>query len=193
MIIKPVIHLLSGGLDSTVLLYDLHDQGCPIHCLLFDYGQTHIQELDYARRHCQSLAVLFTVIELHRIKGLFARSILTDGGGSNVVPNRNAVMLNIAASIAAGQNVQTVTIGCNWDDRIHFHDCHPTFFEQLNKCLVSANVDVEICTPYIHFTKRMIVDKAKAYKWPYQDTLSCYAGNNCGKCVACQQRKDAME
>ena len=48
---KPVMHLLSGGLDSTVLLCDLLNQNCNVHCVLFHYGQAHAnRELTVARQ-----------------------------------------------------------------------------------------------------------------------------------------------
>ena len=49
------VHLFSGGLDSTVLLYDLLDQEHHVECLLFHYGQRHAKELQFAGATCQKL------------------------------------------------------------------------------------------------------------------------------------------
>lgn len=182
------IHLMSGGLDSTVLLYDLIEQGLKIHCLLFDYGQRHSVELHYARRHCSLLDVPHTHIELHRIRHLFKHSALTDGEGSHIVPNRNAVFLHIAGGIGASIGANIVTIGCNKDDQADFPDCRWDFIESVNASLKAAQIQVEICAPYIGLTKRQIVRRAKEKGWPYEDTVSCYTGNNCGTCSACKKR-----
>lgn len=48
MIPKAIIHLLSGGLDSVTMLYDLANQGHNIHCLLVNYHQPHSKELWFA-------------------------------------------------------------------------------------------------------------------------------------------------
>lgn len=174
------------------MLYDLKSQSISVHCLLFNYGQVHIQELDCARRHCSTTDTPFTVVELHRIKGLFARSMLTDGAGGKVVPNRNAVFLHVAAAIAASQGVQTVTIGCNWDDQRDFPDCRPAFLNSVNATLRAAELDVEVCAPYADLTKRQVVERARKHGWPFADTVSCYQGNGCGECDACRQRKEAL-
>ena len=46
---KAVI-LFSGGVDSTVLAYDLNARGHELHLLAIDYGQNHLCELDYAQQ-----------------------------------------------------------------------------------------------------------------------------------------------
>ena len=69
MIPKTIIHCLSGGLDSTVMLYDLHNQGHRIHCLLFDYRQRHKQELQWAKYHASICGVKFTTVDLPDLGG----------------------------------------------------------------------------------------------------------------------------
>lgn len=192
MLPSHAILLLSGGLDSTMLLYDLLDQGVKVHCLLFQYGQRHLGELDYARRHCRTLNVKYTEIELHKIQGLFKRSALTDGDGTIVVPNRNAVFLHVAAGIAASQKIELVTIACNRDDQADFPDCTFEFINAMNETLEAAKISVEICAPYILQSKRDIVLRAREKGWPYHDTLSCYEGTECGKCDACKKRIAAI-
>ena len=41
---------LSGGLDSTVLAYDLVSRGLDVGSISFHYGQSHKRELDAASR-----------------------------------------------------------------------------------------------------------------------------------------------
>ena len=47
---NDVVLILSGGLDSTTLLYDLIDQGVTVHHIGFNYGQRHSKELTMAAR-----------------------------------------------------------------------------------------------------------------------------------------------
>jgi len=92
MIPKTIIHLLSGGLDSVTMLYDLKQQGHNIHCLLFDYKQRHAQELLWAKEHATRCGVLYTTMELPQLGGLTEQSW--------IVPNRNAVFLSVAGNVA---------------------------------------------------------------------------------------------
>jgi len=89
---KTIIHLLSGGLDSVTMLYDLVGQGHQVHALMFDYRQRHKQELLWAKQHASRCNVLFTVMDLPELGGLTDKSW--------IVPNRNAVFLCVAVNAA---------------------------------------------------------------------------------------------
>lgn len=197
MLPTTIVHLLSGGLDSTVLAYDLVKQGVLVHAVLFNYGQIHVKELQYARRHCEALRIEKTEVELFRIKGLFLKNALVDGTQPDlVVPYRNGVMLSIAAAIAASNNVQMVSYACNKDDQAEFPDCRWEFVESQNATLKASKTDVEVVAPYIGLTKWQIVQRAKEIGAPWEDTWSCYNPFNeqpCGKCSACNKRKEAIK
>lgn len=190
-----IVHLLSGGMDSTMLLYELHSQGENIHCILVDYAQQHAKELSFAKRHCDKLKVKYTVVELHRIKGLFSHSQLTDGKGGIIVPNRNAILLHIAVGIGLSHDAEIVTIGCNKDDGQMFPDCRREFVDAMNQTLKAAEIAIEIIAPFLSMTKWQIVQHCKEKGYPYKDTWSCYAGGQepCGKCHACKARKAALK
>src|SRR5699024_6605552 len=119
---KPGIHrhprhavvIASGGLDSTVLAYWLHARGTQLTLLSFDYGQRHRVELRYAAAAASALAA--TRHEVDNLSGLgrvLHGSALTDSdvgvqdghsthetARATVVPNRNAVVLEIAVALA---------------------------------------------------------------------------------------------
>lgn len=187
---KTIIHLLSGGLDSTVLLYDLVNQGHKVHCALFQYGQRHAQELTFAKGHCRRLGVLFTTLDVPSLRG----SQLTDGSGSFVVPNRNAILISIAANLAEATRAEAVTYGCNLDDQAGFQDCRPEFVSRINDALRAGGCSVEVCAPYIDKTKKEIVAIGRNLSVPMYDTWSCYLGGEkpCGVCPACVKREGAL-
>jgi len=183
MLPKTIIHLLSGGMDSVVLLYDLHSQGHKIHALLYDYGQKHSQELKWARYHCDVLDVLQTQITLPLLRG----SELTDGRGSFVVPNRNAIFISVAVNLAVETSAETITLGCNKVDEESFPDCRRGFFDTMNTSVKAAGYDIEICAPYLDKPKWWIAGLAREMKIPLNKTWSCYRRSNlpCGVCPAC--------
>lgn len=190
----PVILLLSGGLDSVTLAYELKRQGCLVHALEFDYGQTHLKELRCAEFHADALGFEQTKIELHKIKGLFRKCALTDGESESViVPNRNSVFVHIAASIAVSAGAESVVIGCNKEDQFEFPDCRWDWLEAINATLKAAEIRVEVVAPYIGLTKAQIVGRAKKFGVDISKTWSCYKDGEkpCGKCLACKKMEAA--
>lgn len=190
---KPVVHLLSGGLDSTVLLYDLIQQGCQVFCVIFDYGQQHDNEIECAQRTCLARGVHYRVVSL---RDVFRDSSLVKGGtGSIVVPNRNGTFLSIGAAIAISAKAEAVTIACNADDRELFPDCRPEFIKAMNRASQVSGALAEICAPYVDKTKREIVTIGRRLKVNFNATWSCYKGGRrpCGKCHACVVRNSALE
>ena len=92
---------LSGGLDSTVLAYDLLDQGHYLHTLTFHYGQSHRKEMDAARGIADLMGVGNKMVDFEPVTGRGGSS-LTGGVGSPVIANRNATMLSLTVTYAAG-------------------------------------------------------------------------------------------
>jgi 7-cyano-7-deazaguanine synthase len=192
------IHLLSGGLDSTVLLYDLLDQGHKSHCILYDYGQRHIKELGFAEATCAKLGVTYDKIVLP--PQLFERSALTTGaeslvGQPTIVPNRNMVLISMAASYALSHGCTAVSCAINSDDAEVYPDCRAEFIKHLNfalRCCHTRRMEVHV--PYIVRTKAKVVEIGRRLNVPLGETWSCYAGGDepCGQCGACQVRLKAI-
>lgn len=111
---STVVLLYSGGLDSTVLLYDLLAQGHTVTALCAYYGQHHRKEVECARSITADLGVPFEVTILDR--RLFAGSSLTDDSSSVVVPNRNAVLISLAGALAVRDGADAVAIACHGGD-----------------------------------------------------------------------------
>jgi len=186
------LHLLSGGIDSTVLLYDLLKQGRTVECIGFYYGQKHVRELDFARATCRKLGLRYDVVGLSNV---FSGCFLTNDGEGWVVPNRNAVLLNIAVAIAKSRGARTVTFGANRSDRDTFPDCTRTFVEALNYSISCAGIPVVVEAPYLDKFKHLIVALGRGLGVDMGSTWSCYTGSNepCGECLACQERAKAIK
>lgn len=196
MINNSCVLLLSGGLDSTTLLYQLKSEGAHVHAVLFDYGQNHWRELEFAQKHCEKLDVLWTRIEIDKVfKGWPFASRLVGGKVGDVVHFRNAVMLSIACSMAAANGVEYVIYGPNADDALLFADCRGEFINAFNRTLIYAELDVEVKAPFLHLTKKEIAKIAWALSVPIELTWSCYERGpvECGTCDACLKRKAALE
>lgn len=190
MRVPIVVHLLSGGVDSVTLLYDLHKQGAKIHCLLIDYDQRHRQELFYARRHATDLNVLYTQIQIPQLRG----SELTDGKGGMIVPGRNALFLSHAVNLAVAAGADIVTFAANTDDAEEFPDCRSSFVVAYNAMLREAGIHVGVGVPYASKRKWEIVKLGRELGVDFNLTWSCYrAGSQpCGECHACKKRIEAF-
>lgn len=186
MMPKIIIHLLSGGLDSVTMLYDLKQQGHNVHCLLFDYRQRHAQELLWAKQHASKCGVLYTTMQLPELGGLNEQSW--------IVPNRNAIFLSVAVNVACQAGADTVTIGCNKDDADYFPDCRKSFLDAMNAAVKSAGYDVEICAPYLDKMKWEIGGLARNLGVKPHEIWTCYHGGEkpCGECPACKKLELAI-
>ena len=184
----------SGGLDSTVLLHDLLTSSGVMATLTFAYGQKHYKEVVHAQRIANDLGVPWRLIDFTDCVGR-GENLLTGGTGSPVVPNRNATMLSLAVTYAAGIGASAVFIAPTKEDYDLFPDCRPAFYKRFNRMLEIAEVPVHVETPYIHKTKRDVVSIGRKLNVDFSTTWSCYMGKNkpCGECLACTTREAALE
>ncbi len=206
---KAVV-IVSGGLDSTTLLYWVLKQGYEPHVLSFDYGQRHKKELEYARRTCEKLGVNHKVVDLRSIRELLQGSALTsesikvpeehythEGQKITIVPNRNAIMLNIAIGYAVSIGSDKVFYAAHYNDRAIYPDCRWEFVQSMNITakLANDNPRLEIVAPFVHTTKAEIVKIGSELGVPFEDTWSCYNGNEkaCGVCGTCRERIEAFQ
>ena len=119
---KTAVVLLSGGLDSSVLLHRVArelDFGA-IHALSFNYGQRHARELACAREQAVAAGATHRIFDLSPMGDLLRKGSSLIAGGAKVpelseveeqdlpqpptyVPNRNMMLLSMAAAFAEAQ------------------------------------------------------------------------------------------
>ncbi len=190
--VKRCVLAYSGGLDSTVLLYKLIDEGYEVTPLAFDYGQTHVKELGAAHRICADLGI--ELIEAVLPDAPFRGSSLTEGEGV-VVPNRNMVFLALAGALAESIGASEVAFAVQAGDYDTWPDCRPAFAEAMFTALQKATEGrVRLLYPFIRKTKLDIVKIGLRLSVPFDLTWSCYAGGDepCGECPACLGRREAL-
>lgn len=200
--------ILSGGLDSTVLLASLLDAGDKVDCLSFAYGQRHSRELKAAADVCTYYGVRHDIVELGSVGALLGDSALLGGKDvpeghyehesmkATIVPNRNMIFLSIAAGVAIARRADAVAYGAHSGDRAIYPDCRGEFAEALARAVILADEHgVQIRRPFVDATKVDIVRLGDRLAVPFQRTWSCYrgAGKHCGKCGTCAERKEAFE
>ena len=200
--------ILSGGLDSTTLLYDLLDQGYDVSALTFDYHQKHKREIQCAMATCAKLRVPQKIVDI-AVLGDLAPSSLTreewkvpeghyaeESMKQTVVPNRNMVFLSLAASYAIGIGAQELCYAAHAGDHAIYPDCRPVFVSAMETALHLCDwKDLTLRVPYVRMSKGDIVKKGLALGVDYANTWSCYKGGvrPCGMCGACTERREAFE
>jgi 7-cyano-7-deazaguanine synthase len=205
--IKTVI-VMSGGMDSTTLLYKLLAQGKEVKAISFNYGQKHVKELEFAAKSCAKLGIEHKIIDMSFLKELVSNSALTSEmevpeghyEGENmkltVVPNRNMIMASIAIGWAVNEDFDEVALGVHAGDHTIYPDCRPEFVEALNTIAHIANFkSIRIYTPFLNIDKGDIAIIGRDLKVDYSLTLTCYKGKDkaCGKCGSCQERLEAFQ
>jgi len=200
--------VLSGGMDSTVLLTDCVQKYDKVSAISFDYGSKHNgRELPLARAVCKKLQVKHRVISLPFVGELFFSSLLTSGDDvpdgaydeptmkSTVVPFRNGIMLSIAAGYAESIGAAVIVLGSHAGDHFIYPDCRPEFNETFAKAVgIGTDGKVSIEFPYAEMDKRDIGDLGRELDVEFCDTWTCYKGEDihCGTCGACDERKYAL-
>jgi 7-cyano-7-deazaguanine synthase len=202
------IVILSGGMDSTVLLHHVVAAGYEVYGLSFDYGQRHRKELEMARYWGKKLCKEWKCLSLLFMQEIASNSALMDHSKElpkehythenqqiTVVPNRNMVMLSIAIAWAENIEAEAVYFGAHANDNTIYPDCRPAFVKAIDSAARKGTYRVvEVRAPFILWTKREVALRGKELGVDFDKTWSCYAGEEepCGVCATCQERIDAL-
>jgi len=206
---SKTVLIYSGGIDSTVLLYDLLNSGHDVQALSVNYGQRHSKELDCAKSLCNQLNVEHHVADLTALNPLLSGSSLTsphvqvpeghyedESMKATVVPNRNMILLSIATGWAMSTGASSVSYAAHSGDRAIYPDCREEFADAMNSVMEIAGWDkVSLNRPFSSLTKADIVKFGDELGVPFEQTWSCYKGGqvHCGVCGTCVERREAFQ
>ena len=206
---KRSVVLLSGGLDSSVLLAHLLRSGDEVRALAVDYGQRHRRELSSAISVAGRCHVPIDVIDLSALRAALPGSSQTDRDipvphghyeaesmKATVVPNRNMILLAVAGGACAARGFDRIAIAAHAGDHAIYPDCRPEFIEAMRGALALCHYKpVEIFAPFVSMTKAEIVSLGAKLGVPLELTWSCYERDfvHCGKCGTCFERREAFE
>lgn len=207
------VAVVSGGMDSTTLAYLAAEEG-PVTILSVDYGQRHVKELEFAARTAERLRVPQVVVPMGWLGPMISgtSALVTpdvavpdghyaeDTMRATVVPNRNAVMLNVAASVAVAVGAQRIATGVHAGDHFIYPDCRPGFISAVNIELTVGNEGflpdtwTGVWAPFVDIGKHDIATIGETLGVPWEDTWSCYKGGaiHCGACGTCFERREAF-
>ncbi len=203
---KDALMVLSGGMDSTTMLYDYADD---INlAVTFHYGANHNErEAACARYHCRHLGIELVEIDLAFMGRYFSSALLSGADAipeghyadsnmkATVVPFRNGIMLAVAAGLAESRGLHAVMLANHAGDHAIYPDCRPGFVTAMGAAIAAGTYEhIELRAPYTGMTKGEIALRGKALGIDYSKTYSCYKGGekHCGRCGTCVERREAL-
>ncbi|HEX4854853.1 7-cyano-7-deazaguanine synthase QueC [Arenimonas sp.] len=207
---RKAVVLVSGGMDSAVVLAMAREQGFRCHALSVSYGQRHTSELAAAA----ALAALHgaehkvVTVDLRSIGGsaLTADIAVPETAAAGIpvtyVPARNTIMLSIALGWAEVLGADDLFCGVNAVDYSGYPDCRPEFiaaFERLANLATKAGVEgnaLRVHAPLMRMSKADIAREGARLGVDFSATVSCYQadadGRACGRCDACRLRAEGF-
>ena len=209
---KKAVVVFSGGQDSTTCLVQALHHYDEVHCITFDYGQRHQQEIEVARQLVEKLDVTaHKVLDVTLLNELAISSLTRDNipvpgyqpGAtelpSTFVPGRNILFLTLASIYAYQVEAEAVITGVCETDFSGYPDCRDEFVKALNKAVVLGMAkDVRFETPLMWLNKAetwALADYWGQLALIKDQTLTCYngiAGSGCGECAACHLRAKGL-
>jgi len=207
---KKAVIILSGGLDSTTLLHymkkQLHIK--TIYAITFYYGQKHSKEIECAKYQAKEVSC-----KSHKIIDLSILGELTQGASAlttnnieiptilevagdpqpiTYVPNRNLILLSLAASYAESVGVSEVYYGAQLHDTYSgYWDASFEFLIKVNEVLqLNRKNKIVVKAPFIKLKKWDLIKIGTKLKVKYEHTWTCYKGEDkaCGVCPTCVQK-----
>jgi 7-cyano-7-deazaguanine synthase len=196
---NKIVITLSGGMDSSVLLYKAADQYKEVHTVTFDYGQRHDRELQAAEKQLVNAKhdfpnVSFTnkLLDVKYIKDIADTSSLTNDNidtpdvkdvmgeaqPKSYVPFRNMMFLSILLSYAEKLKAEEVWYGAAEADSLAgYWDGSVQFVDKINQiCLLNREVDVSVRAPLLEMSKKEIILHGVELGVNFGDTYTCYSG-----------------
>ena len=137
----------------------------------------------------------------HRVIDVTVFGALTEGSSALPdahirVPNRNMMLLSMAAAYAETLGVADVFYGAQAQDEYGYWDCTAEFLTRLNAAFaLNRRVPVVVRAPFIAWRKADVVRLGLRLGVDFEHTWTCYRGGEtaCGTCPSCVERDKAFK
>lgn len=205
--------ILSGGMDSTIAMRLAVEKygNKNVSAITFDYKQKQAIEIDKAKLSTYRLGVKHKVVDAGFLgeisKGFSAnvdrdmamptiKEVLGDPTPKTYVPNRNMILMSIAAAYAETQDTETILCGLQVHDEYGYWDTTQRFVDSMNEVFAqNRKIKPRLVAPFSQLSKldelrilKALDDNVELLRF----TLTCYdpdhEGRSCGVCPSCSER-----
>lgn len=194
---NKVLVALSGGLDSTTLLYYFVKKlGVDnVYAISMDYKQRHDIELYQAKKTCRRLGVKHHIVDMtwlydivSKTSSMVKNDIETPHDASEYMPStyvpfRNLIISGILLSYAEAHNIDTVALGIMHEGlqdnatAVRYWDTTEEFAKAMQHLVDLNNKHrIHYVAPFVNFTKKDEIELGLKLGVPYEETWTCYAG-----------------
>lgn len=190
--VKKVVVSLSGGLDSTTLLYLMVKKFGKenVYAVSFDYRQRHDIELTQAKKSTQKLGVTHKIIDIQflgeiakgvsaMVKGPVATPTMEDVLGepqpSTYMPNRNMILVSLTAAFAESVGADGLALGIQKIDSYSYWDTTPEFYQAIENTLkLNRKRPIQFIAPFLTLSKVEEIKLGQELGVDYGETFTCY-------------------
>lgn len=182
--------LLSGGMDSTVVLWSAMEQYGHIRCVSIDYGQAHRRELRHARQVNQLADVRLDLVRVD-----LPEPEIRPSPETLFIRGRNVLAISVAAS-TVGHGSADILVGSLSTDP--HSDCKQPFFDEMTRALAGPDSvgRVKVRAPLlVQPSKSAVAELGFRLGAPLGRTWSCMRPlglRPCRSCPPCTTRATAL-
>lgn len=208
---KKTIVIISGGLDSSTLLYlqrkQFNDED--ILVLFFNYGQKNYLKEKQAVEMIVPKSIQLKEINVADVFSQSASSLVNpkitpyiitkENEHSNFTPNKTVVEFRngifVSTGISIAQQLYSdyevdIVLGTYGNNPI-FYDCSADFYSHFDELAAKqSNNKHHVLSPLSGYSKQEVFNIAVSLGVPVDKTWSCFLGGDtpCGICSACVDR-----
>jgi 7-cyano-7-deazaguanine synthase len=208
--VTDTVVLLSGGLDSAVLLAHEAQRArvCPLYVrvgLAWENAERHMLDHLLAAPVFNGRIAPLETLDFN-MRDVYAPSHWAVRGEPPAydtpdedvyLAGRNMVLLTKAAIAATSRGLTRIAVGLLADNP--FPDATPAFFEAMTRALtLGLDHPVEIAVPLVSMHKQDVIRLGRSLDVPLHLTLSCMnpvedpIPVHCGLCSKCRERRDGF-
>ncbi|KSV61294.1 hypothetical protein N182_38005 [Sinorhizobium sp. GL2] len=204
--VDTTLLMLSGGLDSMTLAYQLKREGTNLAAIFLNHGRPPaLMELDCAMKTAKALEIPLEVVNITTINDLLAKHAFNAGILKPFEPDEldcvtaiSGFLIVVSIALYYGQlsGSASIALAITADD-IAGRPGAPNALNNLaaNAAMFSPGAPkIAIDQPFASLTKTDVVKRGASLAVPFDQSWSCWHGGekHDGTCRGCTQRKNAF-
>lgn len=190
-----MVVMVSGGIDSTVLLHDMilsqHVRPLALHFV----NLTSQFELAVVQAITNQLEIELVTIDYSSFLHVCVPPRTSPRRSDGRVVFGNTVVLSMALAFTLARGIPNLVLGLNHNDTLAYIENSPEFLEYIRHGLRFVEADCSLRAPYHTWSKAQVLNRGIELGVDFTNTLSCmmpHNGLHDGLCDSCRDRQKAF-